>query len=77
MVKTKKPIFNQIVDIVSSDYSGWYAKKASDYAEGYEVTDEMPDENFAKIVQSYLMDFHDRHVKSKPKSDKAFTMDLA
>lgn len=68
MIQNKTEIFKEIVDIMSNDYSGCEDKRACNHPEKYVITDEMDDEDFIKIVNSYLLEFQDYHVWFRPKS---------
>jgi len=73
MVKTKRAIFQEIVDIMSQDYSGCLDKKAYNRPEKYDIKDDMRDDDFVKVVKSYLLDFQDHHVVFRANSNIDFT----
>ncbi|MTD31164.1 S41 family peptidase [Planomicrobium sp. YIM 101495] len=59
---TKTEIFNDIVQIMRTDYSGAFEKKNVNKPENYRITDGMTDRAFIETVQSYLLDFADGHL---------------
>lgn len=65
---TKTEIFKDIVQIMRADYAGASEKEAINRPENYCITDEMTDEAFIEMVQSYLLDFGDGHLSFDAKN---------
>lgn len=59
---TKTEIFEDIVQIMRTDYAGALEKETVNQPENYRITDEMTDTAFIETIQSYLLDFEDGHL---------------
>lgn len=63
----KTEIFNDIVQIMKTDYAGAAEKLDVNRPEGYQITDDMADRDFIETIQSYLLDFKDGHLSFNAK----------
>ncbi|WP_422122394.1 S41 family peptidase [Planococcus sp. X10-3] len=64
---TKTEIFNDIIQIMKTDYAGASEKEDMNRPEDYLITDDMADRDFIETVQSYLLDFKDGHLSFNAK----------
>ena len=63
----KTEIFNDILQIMKTDYAGAAEKRNVNRPEDYPITDGMENRDFIETIQSYLLDFKDGHLSFNAK----------
>lgn len=63
----KTEIFNDIIQIMKTDYAGAAEKQEVNRPQDYRITDDMEERDFIETVQSYLLDFKDGHLSFNAK----------
>ncbi|MEY9974655.1 C-terminal processing protease CtpA/Prc [Lysinibacillus sp. RC46] len=64
---SKTQIFDEVIQIMKTDYAGYLDKKHINRPENYLITEDMTDKDFVETIQSYLLDFKDGHLSFNAK----------
>lgn len=63
----KTEIFNDIIQIMKTDYAGAAEKQEVNRPQDYRIRDDMEERDFIETIQSYLLDFKDGHLSFNAK----------